>query len=171
MGLALHGDKVLVPTSDIHVLALSAKTGEQIWDHEIVLPTPAMRAAYNLRSAPLVVGDKVIQGRERLALRRLAPELRADLAIGDPGAEDEVDRVVASRVPEADDQAAVEPLGVALQAIRRGDARAVSRGGGRQEIRQPRVVARALEPVVLTRARACEELERWAAADVVPAKT
>ena len=62
MGLALHGDKVLVPTSDIHVLALNAKTGEQIWDHEIVVPTPAMRASYNLRSAPLVVGDRVIQG-------------------------------------------------------------------------------------------------------------
>ena len=62
MGLALHGDKILVPTSDIHVIALRAKTGEQIWDHEIAVPTPAMRGAYNLRSAPLVVGDKVIQG-------------------------------------------------------------------------------------------------------------
>ncbi|MCH8858280.1 MAG: PQQ-binding-like beta-propeller repeat protein, partial [Proteobacteria bacterium] len=28
MGLALHGDKVLVPTSDLHVIALRAKTGE-----------------------------------------------------------------------------------------------------------------------------------------------
>ncbi|HVS14826.1 MAG TPA: PQQ-binding-like beta-propeller repeat protein [Thermoanaerobaculia bacterium] len=62
MGLALHRDKVLVPTSDLHLLALSAKTGELLWDHEIVPETPAMRAAYNLRSAPLVVGDKVIQG-------------------------------------------------------------------------------------------------------------
>jgi alcohol dehydrogenase (cytochrome c) len=62
MGLALHGDKVLVPTSDLHVLALRAKTGELIWDHEIVPETPAMRTAYNLRSPPLVVGDKVIQG-------------------------------------------------------------------------------------------------------------
>jgi alcohol dehydrogenase (cytochrome c) len=62
MGLALHGDKVLVPTSDLHVLALAAKTGELMWDHEIVPETPAMRAAYQLRSAPLVVGNKVIQG-------------------------------------------------------------------------------------------------------------
>ncbi|HVS63049.1 MAG TPA: PQQ-binding-like beta-propeller repeat protein [Thermoanaerobaculia bacterium] len=62
MGLALSGNKVLVPTSDLHVLALEAKTGELIWDHEIVPETPAMRAAYQLRSAPLVVGDKVIQG-------------------------------------------------------------------------------------------------------------
>ena len=62
MGLALAGDKVLVPTSDLHVLALVAKTGELVWDHEIVPETPAMRQAYQLRSAPLVVGDKVIQG-------------------------------------------------------------------------------------------------------------
>ncbi len=62
MGLALHGDKVLVPTSDLHVLALRAKTGELVWDHEITTETPLMRGAYNLRSAPLAVGDKVIQG-------------------------------------------------------------------------------------------------------------
>jgi alcohol dehydrogenase (cytochrome c) len=62
MGLALQGDKVLVPTSDLHVLALSAKTGELVWDHEIVVPTPERRASYQLRSPPLVVGDKVIQG-------------------------------------------------------------------------------------------------------------
>ncbi len=62
MGLALHGDKVFVPTSDLHVLALRAKTGELIWDHEIAPETPTMRRVYNLRSAPLVVGDKVIQG-------------------------------------------------------------------------------------------------------------
>ncbi len=62
MGLALHGDKVFVPTSDMHVLALNARTGELIWDHEIALTTPAAKAAYNLRSAPLVVAGKVIQG-------------------------------------------------------------------------------------------------------------
>ena len=62
MGLALHGNKVLVPTSDLHVLALNARTGELIWDHEIAETTPGVRRGYNLRSAPLVVGDKVIQG-------------------------------------------------------------------------------------------------------------
>ncbi|HUP24565.1 MAG TPA: PQQ-binding-like beta-propeller repeat protein [Thermoanaerobaculia bacterium] len=62
MGLALAGDKVLVPTSDLHVIALRAKTGELVWDHEIVPETPERRMAYQLRSAPLVVGDKVIQG-------------------------------------------------------------------------------------------------------------
>ncbi len=63
MGLALHGDKVLVPTSDLHVLALSAKTGEVIWNHEIASDIPAdKRRGYQIRSAPLVVGNKVIQG-------------------------------------------------------------------------------------------------------------
>jgi alcohol dehydrogenase (cytochrome c) len=63
MGIALHGDKVLVPTSDLHVLALNAKSGELIWNHEIAAATPAQaRNRFQLRSAPLVVGDKVIQG-------------------------------------------------------------------------------------------------------------
>lgn len=62
MGLALHGDKVFVPTSDLHVLALRAKTGELIWDHAIAREASPTRGAYQLRSAPLVVGDKVIQG-------------------------------------------------------------------------------------------------------------
>jgi alcohol dehydrogenase (cytochrome c) len=63
MGLALHGDKVLVPTSDLHVLALSAKTGEVIWNHEIATEVKSGgRGSYQIRSAPLVVGNKVIQG-------------------------------------------------------------------------------------------------------------
>ncbi|MDX1382106.1 MAG: PQQ-binding-like beta-propeller repeat protein [Thermoanaerobaculia bacterium] len=62
MGLALAGGLVLAPTSDKHVIALDARTGELVWDQEIRLETPAMKAAYQLRSAPFVVGDKVIQG-------------------------------------------------------------------------------------------------------------
>jgi alcohol dehydrogenase (cytochrome c) len=63
MGLAIAGGRVFVPTSDLHVIALDAKTGERVWDHEIALSPPATgRAMLNLRSAPLVVGDKVIQG-------------------------------------------------------------------------------------------------------------
>ncbi|MEK7793388.1 MAG: PQQ-binding-like beta-propeller repeat protein [Candidatus Hydrogenedentota bacterium] len=62
MGLGLSGDKVLVPTSDLHVLAVNAKTGELIWDHAITMETSAQGRGYQLRSAPLVVGDKVIQG-------------------------------------------------------------------------------------------------------------
>lgn len=59
MGIALHEDKVLVPTSDLHVIALNAKTGDLLWDHEI--DTEAA-GGYQLRSAPMVLGDRVIQG-------------------------------------------------------------------------------------------------------------
>ncbi len=63
MGLSLSGDRVFVPTSDLHVIALDAKTGAQVWDHEIELSAPATnRRDFQLRSAPLIVGDKVIQG-------------------------------------------------------------------------------------------------------------
>ncbi len=63
MGLALHGNRVFVPTSDLHVLALNAKTGELVWNNEIVTNgQTSPRGRYQIRSAPLVVGNKVIQG-------------------------------------------------------------------------------------------------------------
>ena len=63
MGLSLSGGRVFVPTSDLHVIALDARTGEQVWDHEIGIEAPATeRRAFVLRSAPLIVGDKLIQG-------------------------------------------------------------------------------------------------------------
>lgn len=63
MGLGLADGRVYVPTSDIHVVALDAETGETIWDHPIEIRPPAEpQATLGLRSAPLVVGDKIIQG-------------------------------------------------------------------------------------------------------------
>ena len=63
MGLAIAGGRLYAPTSDLHVIALDARTGEQVWDHEIPIEAPATkRTDFQLRSAPLVVGDKVIQG-------------------------------------------------------------------------------------------------------------
>jgi alcohol dehydrogenase (cytochrome c) len=63
MGLAFAGDLILMPTSNLHVVALNVRTGNKVWDHEIALSAPAKdRGVFNLRSAPLVVGDKVIQG-------------------------------------------------------------------------------------------------------------
>jgi alcohol dehydrogenase (cytochrome c) len=63
MGLALAGGRLYVPTSDLHVIALDARTGEQVWDHEIPIDPPAVkRGDFQLRSAPLVAGDKLIQG-------------------------------------------------------------------------------------------------------------
>jgi len=59
-GIALYGDMVLVPTSDMHVLALNARTGELIWDHTIA--TEEGLTGYRLRSAPFIVGDTLMQG-------------------------------------------------------------------------------------------------------------
>ncbi len=58
-GLAIAGDKVLVPTSDMHVIALSAKTGTVIWDHAIDV---GGATDFQIKSAPLVAADKVIIG-------------------------------------------------------------------------------------------------------------
>ena len=59
-GVALHGNKVIVPTSDLHLLALNAKSGELIWDHEIAIEDGL--SGYHLRSAPFIVGDIIMQG-------------------------------------------------------------------------------------------------------------
>lgn len=64
LGIALHEDKIIVPTSDMRMLALNAKTGELIWNQEIETQLEVFRdvAAYDLRAAPLIAGDKIIQG-------------------------------------------------------------------------------------------------------------
>jgi len=61
MGLSLHEDKVYVATSDKHVVALSAKTGELVWEHKMALGSDPERALFQIRSAPLIAGDVVIQ--------------------------------------------------------------------------------------------------------------
>lgn len=58
MGLALHENRVYFPTSDLTVVALNAKTGELVWEHVISREDDG----FDLRSAPLIVGDMVIQG-------------------------------------------------------------------------------------------------------------
>lgn len=64
LGIALYGGKVFVPTSDMRVKALDAKTGELVWDHSIDthLKVQGGFAGFQLRSAPIVAGGKVIQG-------------------------------------------------------------------------------------------------------------
>ena len=56
--IALYGDAVYVPTVDNHVLALDAKTGKLLWDHEIGKPADLIQ----LTAAPIVIRGKVIQG-------------------------------------------------------------------------------------------------------------
>ncbi|MDA1370388.1 MAG: PQQ-binding-like beta-propeller repeat protein [Proteobacteria bacterium] len=58
-GIALHENKVLVPTSDLHMVALDARSGNVIWDHAIDVGD---NTGYALRSAPTVAGGQVIQG-------------------------------------------------------------------------------------------------------------
>ena len=58
MGIALHGVTVIVPTSDMQLVALKAKTGEVVWKNKIAQD----HSGFSLGSAPLVAGDKVIQG-------------------------------------------------------------------------------------------------------------
>lgn len=58
-GLAISGHTLLVPTSDLHMLALDARTGQIIWDHAI---DDDGQKAHQIKSAPLVVKDKVIIG-------------------------------------------------------------------------------------------------------------
>lgn len=62
MGLSLSGGRLFVPTSDLHVIALDVRTGDLVWEHKITLDPPATNLGpFNLRSAPVIVGDKVIQ--------------------------------------------------------------------------------------------------------------
>jgi alcohol dehydrogenase (cytochrome c) len=58
-GLAISGHTLLVPTSDLHMLALDTRTGQMIWDHAIDIDG---QKAHQIKSAPLIVKDKVIIG-------------------------------------------------------------------------------------------------------------
>jgi alcohol dehydrogenase (cytochrome c) len=55
--LALYGDKLFVPTSDMHLVALYVKTGRVVWDHAI---TDAK--GFHISGGPLVARGKVMQG-------------------------------------------------------------------------------------------------------------
>ena len=56
--LAIYGDKLLVPTSDVHLVALEVKTGKVVWDHAIADYKQGIR----LTGGPLVAKGKVMQG-------------------------------------------------------------------------------------------------------------
>jgi alcohol dehydrogenase (cytochrome c) len=65
-GIAIYQDKLFAPTADGHIVALDAKTGKLVWDHEVVVPLEGVYAHSNhdfrLDGAPLVVHGKVIMG-------------------------------------------------------------------------------------------------------------
>ena len=65
LGIALGHDHVYVPTSDLGVLAIDAKTGGLSWRGRIEVErgiVGSLAEGHYLRSAPVVVGDVVIQG-------------------------------------------------------------------------------------------------------------
>jgi alcohol dehydrogenase (cytochrome c) len=58
-GVAIYEDKILVPTSDSHLLALNAKTGKLLWDHAIDVQG---ETSFWMKSAPIIANGKAIIG-------------------------------------------------------------------------------------------------------------
>lgn len=58
-GVAIYQDKIIVPTSDIHLLALEARTGKLAWDHKI---DTGDEQDHWMKAAPMVVNGKAIIG-------------------------------------------------------------------------------------------------------------
>lgn len=58
-GVAIFEDKIIVATSDVHLLALDSKTGRLIWDHEI---GTNQETDHTIKSAPMVINGKAIIG-------------------------------------------------------------------------------------------------------------
>jgi len=56
--IAIGGDKIIVLTMDMHVIALDMKTGAKVWD----VVTGDYKAQWTYNSGALVVNDKVIAG-------------------------------------------------------------------------------------------------------------
>ena len=57
--MAIYEDKIIVATSDVHLLALDSKTGKLIWDHEI---DTGNETDHTIKAAPMVVNGKAIIG-------------------------------------------------------------------------------------------------------------
>ena len=57
--LAIGGNKLIVPTTDMHLIALDIKTGEVVWD---VVTDDYKKSKRVYNGGPLVVKDKVIMG-------------------------------------------------------------------------------------------------------------
>jgi len=57
-GIAIYGTRLYVPTSDTHIVALDAKTGNVVWDE----PIADAKAGYGLTGGPLVANGKVMVG-------------------------------------------------------------------------------------------------------------
>jgi alcohol dehydrogenase (cytochrome c) len=56
--MAIYDDKLIVATSDVHIVALDVKTGKVAWDHE----TADWTKGWRYTGGPLVVNGKIVQG-------------------------------------------------------------------------------------------------------------
>jgi PQQ-dependent dehydrogenase (methanol/ethanol family) len=56
--IAIYGDRIYVGTSDMHLVALDAKSGRVIWDHQLV----DVKEGFNLTGGPLVAKNRVMIG-------------------------------------------------------------------------------------------------------------
>ena len=56
--LAIYEDKLIVATSDVHLLALDLKTGKIVWDHT----TDDWNKGWRYTGGPFVAGGKILQG-------------------------------------------------------------------------------------------------------------
>ena len=56
--MAIYDDKLIVATSDAHIVALDAKTGKIAWDHT----TADWTKGWRYTGGPFIVNGKVIQG-------------------------------------------------------------------------------------------------------------
>ena len=61
VGIALHGDKIIMPTNDLHVLAINARTGALVWDTGLD-KVRIGRRGHQLHATPLIANGMVIQG-------------------------------------------------------------------------------------------------------------
>ena len=64
IGIALHGDRVIVPHNDLDIVALNVRTGAVEWSHAIEKPMGNYTGPgyYSLRAAPIIANGMVIQG-------------------------------------------------------------------------------------------------------------
>jgi alcohol dehydrogenase (cytochrome c) len=56
--ISIYGDKLFIPTSDIHVVALDIKTGKVVWDHAVA----SFKEGFRMTGGPLVAKGKVMIG-------------------------------------------------------------------------------------------------------------
>jgi len=56
--MAIYQDKLIVATSDAHIIALEAKTGKVVWDHA----TADWTKGWRYTGGPFIVNGKIIQG-------------------------------------------------------------------------------------------------------------